>query len=52
MEGDSITISTPGQSAPVRLEVVKIADGVIDLSDGTQLITVRLEIPRTPNRKP
>jgi hypothetical protein len=51
-EGESITISVPGQSAPVTLRVVKIADGRIDLSDGTQVITVRLEAPRGPNRKP
>lgn len=51
-EGDSITILSPGQSAPVRLQVVKIADGVVNLSDGTHVITVRLEISRTPNRKP
>ena len=51
-EGDSITISIPEQSAPVRLQVVKIADGRIDLSDGAQVITARLEIARVPNRKP
>ena len=51
-EGESITISVPGQSAPVTLRVVKIADGRIDLSDGTQVITARLEAPRGPNRKP
>jgi hypothetical protein len=52
MEGESFTISSPGQSAPVRLQVVNIADGLINVSDGTQVITVRLEIPRVPNRKP
>ena len=51
-EGESISISLPSQSAPLRLQVVKIADGRIDLSDGTQVITVRLETLRAPNRKP
>lgn len=51
-EGESITISSPSQSAPVRLQVVKIADGRIDLSDGMQVITARLETSRAPNRKP
>ena len=51
-EGENITISIPGQSAPVTLRVVKIADGRVDLSAGTKVITARLEAPRGPNRKP
>jgi hypothetical protein len=51
-EGESITISSPTASAPVSLRVVKIADGRIDLSDGIQVITVRLETSRAPNRAP
>jgi hypothetical protein len=51
-EGESITISIPDQAAAVSLRVVKIADGRIDLSNGTQVITARLETPRGPNRKP
>ncbi|HYJ05602.1 MAG TPA: hypothetical protein VEX43_10740 [Chthoniobacterales bacterium] len=51
-EGESITITTPDQLTTVRLQVVKIADGRIDLSDGTQVITVRLETSRGPIRKP
>lgn len=51
-EGESITISIPDQSTAVSLRVVKIADGRIDLSNGTQVITARLETPRGPNRKP
>jgi hypothetical protein len=50
-EGESITISSP-RAAPVSLQVVKIADGRIDLSDGIQVITVRLETSRAPNRTP
>lgn len=51
-EGESITISTPDQSTEVTLRVVKIADGRIDLSTGTQVITARLETSRGPTRKP
>jgi hypothetical protein len=51
-EGDSIAISIPNQADAVTLRVVKIADGRIDLSNGTQRITARLETPRGPNRKP
>ena len=51
-EGESITISIPDQAAAVSLRVVKIADGRIDLSNGPQVITARLETPRRPNRKP
>jgi hypothetical protein len=51
-EGETVIITTPGQSAAIRLQVVKIADGRIDLSDGTQVFTVRLETSRAPNRKP
>lgn len=52
MEGESITVSIPDQLATVKLRVVKIADGQIDLSDGTQVITARLETSRGPLRKP
>lgn len=51
-EGESITITTPDQSTTVRLRIVRIADGRIDLSDGTQVITARLETSRAPLRKP
>ena len=52
MEGESITITTPDQLTTVRLRVARIADGRIDLSDGTQTITARLETSRGPIRKP
>jgi hypothetical protein len=51
-EGDRITIHTPTASVAVTLRVLKIYDGRIDLSDGTQVITVRLEIPSAPRYKP
>ena len=52
MEGQEITISIPNESTAVRLRVEKIADGQVDLSDGTRVITLRLETSRAPNRKP
>ena len=51
-EGESITVTTPDQLTTVRLRIVRIADGRIDLSDGTQVITARLETSRGPIRKP
>lgn len=51
-EGESITITTPDQLRTVRLRIVRIADGRIDLSDGTQVMTARLETSRAPLRKP
>ena len=44
LEGESITLeATP--AITVNLRVVKIADGRIDLTDGNQVITVRLHVP-------
>jgi hypothetical protein len=51
-EGESITITTPDQLTTLRLRIVRIADGRVDLSDGTQVITARLETSRGPIRKP
>jgi multidrug efflux pump subunit AcrA (membrane-fusion protein) len=42
-EGDRIAVHTPTTSVTVSLQVVKIADGRIDLSDGMHVITARLE---------
>jgi len=44
-EGEQITIPTPSANVIVTLRVVKISDGRIELSDGTQTIGARLEIP-------
>jgi hypothetical protein len=52
MEGESITISLPGQLTTVRLRVAKIVDGRVDLSDGSQVIPALLETSRGPIRKP
>ena len=50
-EGDQITLHPPSASVTVSLRLVKIADGQIQLSDGTQVITARLEVvpPSKPN---
>ena len=45
-EGDSITVHTPARSVALSLRVVKIADGRIDLTDGTQMISAHLEVAR------
>jgi multidrug efflux pump subunit AcrA (membrane-fusion protein) len=42
-EGDRISLHTPTTSVTVSLQVLKIADGRIDLSDGLHVITARLE---------
>ena len=51
-EGEQISIQTAAASVAVALRVVKIADGQIQLSDGTQLITARLAIPPALKAKP
>lgn len=50
-EGEQVTVQTADASVTVSLRVVKIADGQIQLSDGTQLITARLAIPAPPKTK-
>lgn len=51
-EGEQITLHTPAPSIAVSLRVMKISDGQIQLSDGTQLITARLELVAPPRIKP
>lgn len=48
-EGEQFTVPVPGGSIAVTLRVVKISDGRIDLSDGTQVILAR---PETSHAKP
>jgi len=50
-EGERIKIHAPSASIAVSLRVQKIADGTIELSDGTQVITARLELS-PPKPKP
>jgi hypothetical protein len=50
-EGDRITLHTLSGAVEVTLQVVKIADGRIDLTDGSQTYSARLFIP-SANRAP
>lgn len=50
-EGEKITVHTPSASVTVTLQVMKIGDGQIELSDGTQIIKARLELAASPRPK-
>lgn len=43
-EGEFLTVHTPTANVAVTLRVSKISDGRIELSNGPQLITARLEV--------
>lgn len=49
-EGDSFALHITPASVVVRLRVLKIVDGRIDLTDGQQVLSVRLAAPtpKTP----
>ena len=49
-EGDLFTLHTPTASVALTLRVLKIGDGRIELSDGTQVIVARLEMPNPHTR--
>jgi hypothetical protein len=51
-EGEQITIHTPSANIAVTLRILKISDGRIELSDGTQTINARLEMPPIVRPKP
>jgi hypothetical protein len=51
-EGESITLPALNQPVAVKLRVLKIADGRIELTDGTHAIVVRLEVQKAPRQKP
>lgn len=51
-EGEQITVHMPTATVAVTLRVVKISDGTIQLSDGTQVITARLELSPLSKAKP
>src|SRR2546421_3738854 len=51
-EGDQVTLQMPTASVAVTLRVVKILDGTIQVSDGTQVITARLEVSPASKPKP
>ena len=41
-EGDSLTVQAPDAAVAVTLRVLKIRDGLIELANGSQIVTVRL----------
>ena len=43
-EGDSVTVKAYGGAVTVTLKVAKIAEGRIELTDGTQIITTTLPV--------
>ena len=43
-EGDFFLVHTSGNGVVVRLKVMKIADGIVDLQNGTQRICARLMV--------
>ena len=51
-EGEMITLHTPNAFVAVTLKVLTIGDGHIDLTDGTQVITARLELPSPAKSRP
>lgn len=51
-EGDMITVHTPSAFVALSLKVLTIGDGRIDLTDGTQVITARLELPAPAQSRP
>jgi hypothetical protein len=50
-EGEKITFHSPSASVAVTLQVVRIGDGQIELSDGSQVIKARLEVAPKPRPK-
>jgi hypothetical protein len=44
-EGDTIVVHTPARAVAVTLRVLKISERQVKLSDGTQVIMARLNIP-------
>ena len=44
-EGEFLSVHAPTVRVEMKLQVKKIADGRIELSDGTQIITARLSLP-------
>lgn len=51
-EGELITVHTPTAFVALTLKVLTIGDGRIDLTDGTQIITARLELPTPAQLRP
>lgn len=51
-EGDFVKVHAPTVRTETKLQVMKIADGQIDLSDGSQTIVARLTIPAKQTARP
>jgi hypothetical protein len=51
-EGDFLNVRTPSAQYQVKLRVVKIADGAVELNDGAQSIVARLAVARRAEDKP
>lgn len=49
-EGDAVIVHVPNYSVEITLRVLKISDGRIELSDGTQTFSVQLTIPQRQPR--
>lgn len=50
-EGDWVTVHGPNRAIAVTLRVLKIADGRVDLTEGTQTISAQLEIAKPIRRE-
>jgi hypothetical protein len=48
-EGDLVPLHTAWPAVIVKLRVLKISDGQIDLTDGTQVLTAHLEAQAVKN---
>jgi hypothetical protein len=51
-EGEYLTIHSPTANVAITLRVLKISEGQIELTNGPQLITARLDIPTALHQKP
>lgn len=44
-EGDFVNVRAPTARFQIKLRVTRIADGLVELNDGTQTIVIRLSLP-------
>jgi hypothetical protein len=49
-EGDRFVVHTPTYSVAVTLRVLRISDGHVDFSDGTQVVSARLTKPSSSTK--
>lgn len=50
-EGDQVTLHLTTPNAVVKLQILKIADGQVDLGDGKQVLSVHVEVPAAKKPK-